>query len=76
MIQIIDIIQELVPGQEAIFTLTNMDDQYPVEVLIIELENATLAMDEDDGGIIWSEIADDAVSVAPGKHIDSNPSTH
>ena len=63
----IDIIQELVPGQEAIFTLTNMDEDYAVEVLIIELENATLAMDKDDGGIVWSQISDQAISVAPGE---------
>ena len=63
----IDIIQELVPGQEAIFTLTNMDDDHSVEVLIIELENATLAMDKDDRGIIWSQISDQAISVGPGE---------
>jgi len=63
----IDIIQELVPGQEAIFTLTNMDEDYAFEVLIIELKNATLAMDKDDGGIVWSQISDQAISVAPGE---------
>ena len=63
----IDIIQKLEPGQEAIFTLKNMDTEYNVEVLIIELKNATLAMDKNDQGIIWDQISDQAITVAPGE---------
>ena len=61
----IDIIQELNPGQEAVFTLTNMHHEFAVEVVIIELEEASLAMD--DGGIIWDQIKQQAVSIGPGE---------
>ncbi|MEE2758483.1 MAG: phosphatase PAP2 family protein [Candidatus Thermoplasmatota archaeon] len=61
----IDVIQELVPEQEAIFILTNMDDEFAVEVVIIELYDASKAMDVD--GIIWEEINEQAITIAPGE---------
>ena len=59
-----DIIQQMEYGDEAIFTLTNFDDEFAVEVVIMELEEAAASMD--DGGIIWDDIKEHAISISPG----------
>ena len=61
----IDIIQEMNYGEEATFILTNLDDDFSLEVVIIELEEVSLLMDND--GIIWSEIQSRSVSISPGE---------
>ena len=59
-----DIIQQMEYGDEAIFTLTNFDDEFAVEVVIMELEEAAASMDDD--GIIWDDIKEHAISISPG----------
>ena len=61
----IDIIQEMNYGEEATFILTNLDDDFSLEVVIIELDEVSHMMD--DGGIIWSEIQGRSVSISPGE---------
>jgi hypothetical protein len=60
-----DIIEPIGHGETATFILTNMDDTYPVEVVITELEDSLVAMG--DGRIDWSVIENRSVSVAPGE---------
>ena len=60
----IDIIQQMEYGDEAIFTLTNFDDEFAIEVVIMELEEAAASMDDD--GIIWDDIKEQAISISPG----------
>ena len=61
----IDIIQEMKYGEDATFIITNLDDTYSIEVVIVELDEIALMMDDD--GIIWSEIEDNSVSITPGE---------
>lgn len=61
----IDIIQEMNYGDEATFILTNLDADYSLEVIIVELDEAANNMDE--GGIIWEDLEPRAVSIAPGE---------
>ena len=61
----IDIIQEMDYGDEATFIMTNMDDIYSVEVVIVELDELSTLMDDD--GIIWAELEGRSVSIAPGE---------
>ena len=60
-----DIIQKMGYGEEATFTLTNLNEDYSVEVVIIELEEAAQSMGEN--GVIWDEISEQAVIIAPGE---------
>ena len=61
----IDIIQQMDNGDEAIFTLTNFDDEYSIEVVIMELEDAAASMNDD--GIIWDDIKEHSISISPGE---------
>ena len=61
----IDVIQEMRTGENATFILTNLDEQYAVEVVIIELEEASKSMK--NGQIQWNEIKMQATSVAAGE---------
>lgn len=61
----IDIIQPMDSADNVTFSLTNLDDEYSVEIVIIELEDAAQSMGEN--GIIWDEISEDSVSISPGE---------
>jgi len=61
----IDIIQEMKYGEDATFIITNLDEIYSVEVAIVELDELSTLMDDD--GIIWTELEDQSVSIAPGE---------
>jgi len=61
----IDIIQPMDSGQNATFTLYNLDEEYSIEVIIIELEEAAQSMDEN--GIIWGDFKESAISISPGE---------
>ena len=52
-------------GENATFILTNLDEQYAVEVVIIELEEASKSMKNHQ--IQWNEIKMEATSVAAGE---------
>ena len=60
-----DIIQEMESGEYATFILTNLDEEEPVHVVIIELEQAAKSMGE--GDILWEKLKDQATTVSPGE---------
>ena len=60
-----DIIQEMEEGEYATFILTNLDEEEPVHVVIIELEQAAKSMGE--GDIQWEKLEGQATTVSPGE---------
>ena len=60
-----DIIQKMEYGLEANFILTNWDTEDHVEVIIVELEEASNSMEDNE--IKWDDFSERAISIAPGE---------
>jgi len=60
-----DIIQDMEDGEYATFILTNLDEEEPVHVVIIELEQAAKSMGE--GEILWDKLESQSITVSPGE---------